>query len=257
MNDDPDVRALRRSKRAPLLVALVVLVALPLVGAAWVLRGFGAVRAQLEDQGYTSVELKIHGPFTFGFTGAKGTSTCSGTVTREPFSTSIEELCFDSSPKTPPPPPPSNRESVEKSLVEKYGAIFGFDHASCPEIAAADTKATCTLTAANGASVGAVVTRTATGTAGDWTGWHVELDHGVENGEELAKKLSKAVAASVGARHPKIVVDLDCGKGPIVFTEGKKLACAAVSEDAKPLHATVEVTEKPDGGGLRWTETGF
>jgi hypothetical protein len=79
----------------------------------------------------------------------------------------------------------------------------------------------------------------------------------VENGEKLAANISKAVAESVKSRHPNIVIDLDCGKGPIIFTKGKKVSCTAVSEDPKPLHGTVELVEKPDGDGLRWTETGF
>jgi hypothetical protein len=257
-DDDPDLRALKKSKRAPIFITLGVLVAIPILGAAYVARGYMAVRADLEGQGYTAIELKLHGPFTFGFSGTKGTTSCSGTITRVPFSTSTQEICFDLTPKTPAaPPPPSNRESVEASLVEKYNAMLGFDHASCPEIANADTTAACTLSASNGASVVANVSRTAAGTAGDWTSWHVVLGRQVENAEKLAANTSKAVAESVKKRHPNIVIDLDCGKGPIVFTTDKKVTCTAVSEDPKPLHGTVEIVEKPDGGGLRWTETGF
>jgi hypothetical protein len=241
------------------LIVVLVFAGLIVASIGWVLAGFGMVRASLTDDGYTDVKVSMRNPFTFSFDGKKGDSSCSGTITRLPGSMSREELCFSGmsgKSAVPAPPPPSNRESIEKSLREHY-AETGFDTFTCPEIANADTKATCKMSSSGGVQLDANVTRTAAGTAGDWQSWHIQLDAlDVESGDKLGAKLSKAIASSVASRHPNIALDVDCGKGPIVFVAGKKITCSATSHDDKPLHATITVEDKPDGG-ITWTEKGL
>lgn len=255
-NDDDEIRAMKRANRTPIFVTLAVIGAVIVGCGLWFLRSYTSARSDLEAMGYTDVKVELHGPFNFGFSGTKDGMSCGGTMTRYPGSSSIQEMCFDATPAPKAPPPPSNRESIEKSLRE-HTSDLGFETATCPEIANADTKVTCKVGASTGVSVDAEVTRTEVGTAGDWNAWHIEFANEIENADKLGAKLAKAVAASVAKRHPGLVLDVDCGKGPLVFTRTTQITCHATSHDAKPLHATVVVSEKPDGGGMTWEETGL
>lgn len=241
-------RAMKRANRTPIFVVLAIVGAIVVGGGMWVLRSFVSARGELEEQGYANAKVTFHGPFAFGFTGTKGTSTCSGTMTRYPGSSSIEETCFDSSPPPPvtkSPPPMSNRQQLEASLERKFGK-FGFDKFTCPEIADADATATCTLASASGVSMPAKVERTKSDTDGSWATWTTTLASTVTNADTLSSGLTKSVMASAkGKRHTGITVD--CGKGPVIVDDGHETSCDLSTEDAKPLHAKVNVQFKKDG----------
>ncbi len=87
----PDVEAFKKANRRPLWIGLgVVVTALGLAGGYSVSQG-GAVRSDLERDGYTSVMIKVQGPFEYAFSGATASSQCSGRVTRMPFSSSSDD----------------------------------------------------------------------------------------------------------------------------------------------------------------------
>lgn len=257
MNQPPDdfdamARAMKRSSRAPLWIALAVVIGLPALGGLWTLKSFAAARDDLEADGYTNPKVKIKGPFTFSFSATKGTSTCSGTITRYPGSSSREELCFDESPKAATPPPPSNREQVEGSLRKNYGKR-GFDDFSCPEIANADEKASCTISAKNGLRVTVPVERTKVDADGSWLAWSSTLPAGIASGEELAADLTQSMGKTIKKKHDGLAVD--CGKGPVMFQDGK-LTCDVTTSDKTPVHTKARLTLNQDGG-YRWAVDGL
>jgi hypothetical protein len=233
----------------PGLIALGVVALLVLVPGLWVLKSWATVRSDLEADGYASPKVTFKGPFTFAFTAMKGASSCSGTVTRFPGSSSREEMCYEPTPIVPPAPVLTNRQEVEKSLEKNY-AKFAFTKCTCPEIADADTKTSCTLAGDNGASVTAQVERTKVDTDGTWGEWSTTLDAPVGKGEDLSADLTKSVGDTAKAKHPS-GVDVDCGAGPVVFSGGKA-TCTFTTRDKKPMHGNVELTSKP-GGGYKWT----
>ncbi len=102
-----------RPSRTPLLVALGVVAALVLGSGLWVLKSWASVRADLEADGYASPKVTFKGPFSYAFRATKGTSSCSGTITRYPGGGSTEETCFDTTPAPPAAPPTSNRVELE------------------------------------------------------------------------------------------------------------------------------------------------
>ena len=60
--------------------------------------GFVDVRAALEEQGYTEVQVSAASPFEFEFDAKKGDSECKGTFTRLPFSSSSSSFCYSIDP---------------------------------------------------------------------------------------------------------------------------------------------------------------
>lgn len=237
-----------RSSLGPVLIALGVVAAIVFGSGFLVLKSWAAARSDLVDDGYTSPKLTFHGPFTYGFTATKGSSSCSGTITRYPGSSSRQETCFEMTGTAPPPPVLTNRQQVEKSLEKNY-AKYAFTAFTCPEIADADTKVTCKL-AAESASVTVSVERTASDTDGTWGKWTSSLDETVGNGSEMSDDLTKSVSETAKAKHPS-GVDVDCGKGPVVFTDGKA-TCKFTTRDKKPMQGTVNLTAKKEGG-YQWT----
>jgi hypothetical protein len=253
-SDDAMIRAMKRPNRAPLFVALAAVVAVVGGAGLWTIRGFAATRAELVEKGYTDPKVKLHGPFTFGFSGKKGDSVCSGTVTRYPGSTSTEESCFDTTPPAPPPPPPlTNREQIERSLRKNY-AKLGFDKFTCPEIADSDAQTKCTVAGGNGVSVTVSVERTKTGERGEWAAWTSALDATVGKGEDLSKDVTESVTKGTAKKH-HVGIEADCGKGPVLFVDGK-LTCDLTTQDKKPVHTKVVLTLQK-GGGYKWSVTGL
>lgn len=94
-DDDPDIAAIKAQQRAKTLKTVGVIVAVLVVVAAYPLMGIGAVRSQLEAEGYSEVKVELKGPFEYSFEGKRGTARCSGRVERMPGSTSRNEMCFD------------------------------------------------------------------------------------------------------------------------------------------------------------------
>ena len=93
--DDADIRAMKAAKMRPLLYGLAGFGGLVAACGLYVLTGVSSVRSSLEQEGYTDVNVKMNGPLDYGFTAKKGGATCGGTVTRMPFSTSRQEMCFE------------------------------------------------------------------------------------------------------------------------------------------------------------------
>ncbi len=113
-------------------------------------------------------------------------------------------------------------------------------------------KTTCTLGAENGASVTATVERTKADTDGSWAQWTTALDATAGNAEEIAAELTKSLGDRSKRSHPA-GVDVDCGKGPIVFTGGKA-SCTFTTRDKKPTQGKVDLASKADGG-YTWKAT--
>src|SRR5262245_58141210 len=115
MELDPDLAAMKKANRRPLWIGLGAAGGALLLGGMWVLEGAGAVRASLEADGHSDVEVKIRSPFEYGYTSKKGTMVCGGSVTRLPFSTSQEGGCFGvGSSEKPRPARPENEVLAEK-----------------------------------------------------------------------------------------------------------------------------------------------
>ena len=256
MNQPPDdfdamARAMKRSSRAPLFVALGVVVGVPALGGLWTLKSFAGARADLEADGYEHPSVKVKGPFTFSFSATKGGQRCSGTIKRFPGSSSREELCFDDSPKAPAPPPPSNREKLEKSLRFHY-AKLGFDDFSCPEIPNVDDRTSCSMSFKDGL-VPVSVARDGVDPDGSWSSWTFTLPSNIVSGEKLSADVQQTLVKGIKRKHAGLVVD--CGKGPVVFKDDK-LTCDVTTADPKPVHTKVALT-RSDGGGYSWEVHGL
>jgi hypothetical protein len=94
LSNDPDVAAMKRTNKKPLLVGAGIVAGILLLGVLFLFTGAASVRTSLVEGGYTDVDVKINGPFEYGFTAKKGTSTCGGVMTKTPFSSSRTETCF-------------------------------------------------------------------------------------------------------------------------------------------------------------------
>ncbi|MDC0741675.1 hypothetical protein [Polyangium mundeleinium] len=90
---DPDIAALEQAaakeRRKKLLIAGGVILCVPLYWAM----GFSSVRGSLAEEGYTDLHVSPSGLFDWTFEGKKGASTCKGSVTRMPFSSSKNTFC--------------------------------------------------------------------------------------------------------------------------------------------------------------------
>src|SRR5882757_8482228 len=91
--DDPEVLAMmrgaKRAKRMPLIVAGLILTAIGVASALYIVCGRWAVSGELGQRGYADLDVHMTGAFTYGFSGKKGETTrCFGSFTRMPFSTS-------------------------------------------------------------------------------------------------------------------------------------------------------------------------
>ncbi|WP_394851147.1 hypothetical protein [Pendulispora rubella] len=52
-----------------------------------------AVRAELAERGLWDVKVTLQGPFAYRFSGKKRAASCTGSVSRTPFSTTVTENC--------------------------------------------------------------------------------------------------------------------------------------------------------------------
>lgn len=253
MQPPPDdaalLREMKRTNKTPLFIGLGV-IALILVGSGlWVLSGFAAVRSTMKENGYTNLKVSVKGPFTYSFSGRKGTSTCAGTVTRFPGSVSTEEFCVADLISTPPP---NNRAEVEGSLKRNYEKD-AFDTYSCPDIQSYDQSVTCIVSASNGASVEVRVDRKTLDTDGSWGTWSMEPKSPVANAEKVAADLKPDLQKALQKKRPGATLDVDCGKGPLVFVDNKA-SCKVMTHEAKPKDTTVAIELDKDRN-FKWTIT--
>ncbi len=93
MIDDPEILAMQKAQRKKKLTTIGIVVGVLVVGALGVFPMGSSVQSALEADGYSNVEVKRDGAFSFTFTAKKGDSSCSGSVTKMPGSTSSSEFC--------------------------------------------------------------------------------------------------------------------------------------------------------------------
>ena len=237
-SDDEMLQQMKRANRKPIYIVLG-LVAIGIVGSGlFVLSNFSGAKSSLESQGYTDVHVKLTGPITFAFDAKRGTSSCSGTITRMPGSSSTQELCFDTTPSPSAAPkavPLTNRQQVEATLKTNFGKR-GFDGFVCPDIADTDATAVCTATAkSNGASLAVTATVTKHDADGTWGAWEMKPAQPVELGSDLVTDLSPDITSAVLKRYAKATVELDCGTGPVVFTDNKAKCKATLRNPDKTI----------------------
>ncbi|MDI1450956.1 hypothetical protein [Polyangium sp. 6x1] len=94
LQNDPEIAALQQAAAAKRRKTLLIVVGAILVVPLYWGMGFSSVRASLVEEGYTDLQVKPLGLFEWSFEGKKGASTCSGAVTRLPFSTSKNTFCY-------------------------------------------------------------------------------------------------------------------------------------------------------------------
>jgi hypothetical protein len=244
-DDDAEMaRAMKRGggRRAFLIIGLIVAGGAGAVGL-YALRAKSEVQAELEGQGYGAVWVKMKDPFTFSFDAKKGTSQCSGTISRTPFSSKREEMCFDTSPpppKAPSPPTLSNREQLQLSLKTSYEK-YGFDKFVCPDVANADEKVACTVSGPGGASAPINASLKTHDTDGSWATWSWNAPPPeFINRNDFATDVKKTLEA---AQPNKRTLDVDCGTGPLILN-GDPLTCK-VSTATPPKEGTAKVTFDP------------
>ncbi|WP_394845630.1 hypothetical protein LZC95_52445 [Pendulispora brunnea] len=76
------------------LTGYVIALVAALAGVVFFISGnSAAVRAELADRGLWDVQVTLQGPFAYRFSGKKGATLCTGSISRTPFSTTVTEVC--------------------------------------------------------------------------------------------------------------------------------------------------------------------
>lgn len=238
---DAMVREMRRANRRPLLVGLAGLGGVLLLAAGYLLSGKSAVAHELKDRAYDTSAVRMTGPFSFAFTGTKGTATCEGTFERLPFSSSILESCLDAKLKAATPPPRPENDRLAEGLTTSFAKI-AVTAVHCPAIPPGSTSVTCTLEAAAGApaEVGFVKTDNE---------WNQSKPARILQRATLAGDLTKSLQ-----ERAKVDAIVDCGMGLFGYDPGDTLTCSTTKKGAKKPGSVV-VTFK-EGGAYSWTATG-
>ncbi|MFT3775412.1 MAG: hypothetical protein QM820_59455 [Minicystis sp.] len=237
---DPDIQALRKATRRPLWIGLGVAVATVIVCGLWVMAGTAATRRKLEAGGHTEVEVTIKAPFEYGYTSKKGAMSCLGTVTRLPFSTSVSESCYGTTPK-PRPARPDNEVVAE--ALRTGNPSLPIAGARCPTIEAGATELTCTLESDAGAPLEVVMKK-------DGGAWKVESPTFIVSRATLADQVADQLRQKADAQ-----VAVDCGAGLFGYAGGEHLICSATRPRAKRT-GRVEITFAADGP-YTWKATGL
>ena len=254
------LRDLRRAKRRPLWVALGIIGVGAFVSGLYVLGGKSAAASELAANGYTESTIRIKGPFSFAFSGKKGTAQCQGTYERVPFSSNMLESCYDVRTTAGDPPKHTKRQMLENSLSKKY-ASEGFATYECPEVSASDLTVTCTIAADNGTRV--PVTFKPTGTEPNvWAAWSFGIDEIYFDGPTVAAKAGEVVSNELkkkGSRQGPVA--LDCGSG-VQATRKNEATCKATSTNAAGKRGPERVGSltlklNDDGSLAKWTLTGL
>jgi hypothetical protein len=236
MQEDPDLAALRKANRRPLWIGLGVVGGAVLIAGVWVAAGAGDVRAALEAEGHTDVDVKIRTPFEYGYTAKKGSASCGGTFTRLPFSTSRSGSCFGVSSEAPRPPAPALPEG--ERLAAKLRTQFPklpVSGARCPVIEPGATRVTCAIEADAGAPLDVDLEK-----KGDE--WSIRSPQRILVRDKLASSLSDELQQKL-----KAPVVVDCGTGLFGYSEKDRLTCSASRVGAKKAGAVV-LTFQADGG---------
>ncbi len=236
MELDPDVEAFKKSNRRPLWLGLGVVVAtLGLAGGYSVSQG-GAVRRDLERDGYTNVTIKVKGPFEYEFSGTKASSQCSGHVTRMPFSSSSNELCASTAPPAPPKPPPRPQAEVLAENLKKLFSDRGLPvTAHCPEVAKDAVKLTCSVAMESGTPLDLELGKD----GGDWS---VKRPTQIISRARMSGDISKELEGKF-----KSPVAVDCGAGLLGYEANDHLTCTGKKKGASK-EAHIEVTFNATGG---------
>lgn len=241
MDIDPDVAAMKRVNRKPLWIGLGAVGGAALLAGLWILNGARAVRASLEADGHSDVEVKIRGPFDYGYTSKKGTMVCGGSITRLPFSTSHQSGCFGTGDPKPKPARPEH-EVLARQLREQFPAL-PIAEARCAPIEPGATKVTCTLESDAGAPLDLQLEKSG-------GNWKIKTPQRIVPRETLAGELAVELQKKV-----KAAVTVDCGSGLFGFSEGVHLDCAATRKGAKKA-GSIAVTFG-DGGSYTFEATGI
>ncbi len=239
---DAMVRDMKRANRKPLLIGLGVLASIGLSFGLYVLNGRSAAASELARRGYSQTAIKMRGPFTWAFTGQKGTAQCGGTFERILFSTSISESCFDISPAKVTKPARPEHEILADGLRAQLSSL-SVVATHCAAIDPGATKTTCTVEGPGGPAIEVLVAKS----GGDWK---MDRPARILSRATLAESLSKELQEKA-----KTPIAVDCGLGLFGYGEGDTLTCTASRKGAKkPGSMTVTFGAE---GGYKWKATGF
>lgn len=243
-HDDVDVMVgrMKRANRAPIFAALALVAGAATLAGLVVLRGRAAAASELKHRGYSATQLTMRGPFTWGFSGTKGTAECGGSIEKIFFSTSIEESCFDVKPAPRSAPARPANELLQEGLRKQFAEI-AVTSVRCPSIDPGAVTATCTAAADAGEPIDVVVEKA----NGDWT---------IRTPEQviLRPTLSAGLTNELRAKAKKGVF-VDCGAGLFGYSAGDELTCVAGRKGAKKP-GRMTVVFKADGS-YTWTATGI
>lgn len=231
---EPDVdammRDMKRAKRTPLFIGLGIVGALVLAFGFYVISGRAAAASELTQRGYSQTKLTMNDPFTWGFTGRKGTSECGGTFQRVPFSTSITESCFDTSPPAPKAPVRPEHEVLADGFRSLLAGLSTSPITTqCNRIEPGATSATCTATTEGHPPVEVIFAKKGE----DWT---MDRPSRILSKNGLGDSISKELREKT--KKPSVV---DCGTGLMGYSEGDTLTCTA-SRPGLKKPASVAVT---------------
>lgn len=242
MELDPDIAAMKKANRRPLWVGLGVVGAAVALSGSWVAGGAGAVRAALEAEGHTDIEVKITSPFDYGYTSKKRDMACGGTFTRLPFSTSRQGGCFGGAVEPPPKPARPEHETLAERLGKQFPSL-PVSGARCDRIDPGAKQMRCSLESDAGAPLDVVLERS----EGDWK---IKSPERIVPRTKLAETLAEELQQKV-----KAPVAVDCGVGLFGYAENDHLSCSATRKGAKKA-GSIEITFG-GGGGYTWKATGI
>ncbi len=243
-------RDMKRANRKPLWIVLGVIMSILFLGTCSVGRARSSASSELDGRGYSKVNLRMKGPFSFAFEGMKGEAKCSGNITKTPVSTSMDEFCF-----TPAPPAPlrTTADILQSNLLRDF-TPDGFDKIECQDVPPTDDKTTCVVSASNGTVLTVDVTVSARSADGSWKSFKFITQKRYFVGAALSQQVKDFLPAELAKKKAKVKdLDIDCGKGPFVI-EDSKIHCRLTNNyGKKPKIGSVELELGPDGKISRWT----
>jgi hypothetical protein len=242
MEHDPEIEALKRANRRPLWVGLGVVGGAVVAAGLWVSGGAGAVRAALEADGHTDVEVKLVSPFEYGYQSKKGSMVCGGYFRRLPFSTSHQGSCFGAGPRPKTAPARPQNEVLAEQLRTRFPKL-PITGARCPKIEAGAKLVTCTLEADAGAPLDLELENS----DGEWK---IKSPQRILTRATFADALAEELHRKAGAP-----VAVDCGAGLFGYSENDHLTCTATRKNAKKA-GSVDITFGAEGS-YTWKATGI
>jgi hypothetical protein len=234
------VRGMKRANRKPLFIALGVVVGVALLGGLQVLRGRSVALQELQSRGYSELEIHMKGPFTWSFSGKKGTAECAGTIERVLFSMSISESCFDVAPAAPVPTTPEHEDLA--AGIQKTLSSLPVAEVRCSPVDAGATKRTCSVRGKTGTPLEVELAKSD-------GAWSIQKPARMVARETLAEAIAKELEGKV-----KAPVVVDCGAGLFGYGEGDTLKCSGSRKGAKAAGSLV--VKFGAGAGYTWEATG-